>query len=79
MSTTLTEQDASAALRSRRSGGREARRAIRSQPLADDIRPVRAGLEGGKYKPLSENELERIHEELEKRDENGGRLVLKPA
>ena len=62
MSMTLAEQEASAALRSRRSGGREARRAIRSQPLADDIRPVRAGLEGGKYKPLSDNDLARIHE-----------------
>ena len=35
---------------------------MRAAPLADDIRPVRAGLEGGRYKPLTENELERIHE-----------------
>ncbi|MGN6534471.1 MAG: trimethylamine methyltransferase family protein, partial [Mesorhizobium sp.] len=48
--------------RSRRSGGREARRAMRAAPLADDIRPVRAGLEGGRYAPLSQNDLERIHE-----------------
>ena len=48
--------------RSRRSGGREARRAMRAAPLADDIRPVRAGLEGGRYAPLSRNDLERIHE-----------------
>ena len=46
----------------RRAGGREARRALRSAPLADDIRPVRAGLEGGRYKPLERNDLERIHE-----------------
>ena len=62
MSTALDEQDASAINRGRRSGGREARRAMRAAPLADDIRPVRAGLEGGRYKPLTENELERIHE-----------------
>ena len=32
---------------SRRSGGREARRTLRAAPLADDLRPVRAGLSGG--------------------------------
>lgn len=62
MSNVLETQDAPADNRSRRSGGREARRAIRSAPLAEDIRPVRAGLEGGRYKPLTQNELERIHE-----------------
>jgi trimethylamine--corrinoid protein Co-methyltransferase len=55
-------KDASADQRSRRSGGREARRAMRAAPLADDIRPVRAGLEGGSYGPLSRNDQERIHE-----------------
>ena len=48
--------------RSRRSGGREARRAMRAAPLADDIRPVRPGLEGGRYAPLNQNDVERIHE-----------------
>ena len=48
--------------RSRRSGGREARLAMRAAPLADDISPVRAGLEGGCFKVLSQNDLERIHE-----------------
>jgi len=62
MSTALDEQDAVAMNRGRRSGGREARRAMRAAPLADDIRPVRAGLEGGRYKPLAQNELERIHD-----------------
>lgn len=47
---------------SRRSGGREARRALRAAPLAENVRPVRAGLEGGNYKPLSNNDQERIHE-----------------
>jgi len=37
---------------SRRSGGREARRTLRAAPLAEDLRPVRAGLEGGNFKPL---------------------------
>ncbi len=46
----------------RRSGGRVARRAARLAPLAQDIRPVRAGLEGGAYRPLSENDMQRIHE-----------------
>ncbi len=36
---------------SRRSGGREARRTLRAAPLAEDLRPVRAGLEGGNFKP----------------------------
>lgn len=46
----------------RRSGGREARRALRSAPLAEDIRPIRPGMEGGRYKPLDQRDLERIHE-----------------
>ena len=45
----------------RRSGGREARRALRAAPLAEDIRPVRAGLEGGAYQPLSGADVECIH------------------
>ena len=55
MSTGLEEQEAVTMNRGRRSGGREARRAMRAAPLADDIRPVRAGLEGGRYKPLTES------------------------
>ncbi|PJI86229.1 trimethylamine--corrinoid protein Co-methyltransferase [Yoonia maricola] len=45
----------------RRSGGRAARVALRSAPLAEDKRPVRAGLPGGKFKPLSDAEVLRIH------------------
>ena len=45
-----------------RSGGRLARHAARAAPLADDIRPVRAGLSGGWYKPLSDEGCRRIHE-----------------
>ena len=62
MSVALEQNDAHSEIRARRSGGREARRALRAAPLADDIRPIRPGLEGGRYKPLAENEIERIHE-----------------
>ena len=44
-----------------RRGGREARRALRAAPLEEAKRPVRPGLEGGRYKPLAEAELRRIH------------------
>ncbi|MEM6759651.1 MAG: trimethylamine methyltransferase family protein [Pseudomonadota bacterium] len=44
-----------------RSGGRAARRAARAAPLATHLRPVRAGLEGGTYAPLTEAEVQRIH------------------
>ncbi|MEO3998021.1 trimethylamine methyltransferase family protein [Mesorhizobium sp. CAU 1732] len=47
---------------SRRSGGREARRTVRAAPLSDDINPVRPGLEGGRYRPLSDADLDSIHE-----------------
>jgi trimethylamine--corrinoid protein Co-methyltransferase len=46
----------------RRSGGRTARQALRSAPLADHIRPVRAGLSGGAYNPLSDAGVQRIHQ-----------------
>ena len=46
----------------RRSGGRAARRASRAAPLTEDLRPIRAGLEGGTYKPLSDAQIQRIHE-----------------
>ena len=47
--------------RGRRGGGREARRALRSAPLADEIRPVRAGMSGGRFRPLSDDDVARIH------------------
>ncbi len=62
MSAVLQEQDSGGAARSRRSGGREARRALRSAPLAEDVRPIRPGMEGGRYAPLARHDLERIHE-----------------
>ena len=47
---------------SRRSGGRAARRASRAAPLEATLRPVRAGMEGGTYKPLTPAQIERIHQ-----------------
>jgi trimethylamine:corrinoid methyltransferase-like protein len=48
--------------RSRRAGGRTARQALRAAPLAEHIRPVRAGLSGGAYNPLSDAGVQRIHQ-----------------
>ena len=46
----------------RRAGGRAARQALRAAPLAEDLRPIRAGLEGGQYKPLTDAGVQRIHQ-----------------
>lgn len=45
----------------RRRGGREARRELRAMPIPEDERAIRPGLEGGRYKPLTDAEVERIH------------------
>ncbi|MFN5826739.1 MAG: trimethylamine methyltransferase family protein [Rhodobacterales bacterium] len=47
--------------RARRSGGRASRVAERSAPLAENLRPVRPGLPGGQYRPLTEAGMARIH------------------
>ena len=47
--------------RGRRAGGRAARVALRAAPLAEDIRPIRAGMVGGQYSPLSDADVARIH------------------
>ena len=46
----------------RRSGGREARRKLRAAPLDKAARPVRPGMASDRYRPLSQNDMERIHE-----------------
>ncbi|MBZ0161865.1 MAG: trimethylamine methyltransferase family protein [Notoacmeibacter sp.] len=46
----------------RRSGGRAGRIAVRTAPLAENLRPVRPGMSGGQYNPLSEAAVRRIHE-----------------
>ncbi len=48
--------------RSRRSGGRAARLALRRAPLASELRPVRPGLSGGQYRPLSDADMQAINE-----------------
>lgn len=55
----MTEETAS---RARRAGGRNARIALRAAPLAEDLRPIRPGLEGGQYRPLSDAGVQRIHQ-----------------
>lgn len=47
--------------RAARAGGRNARRAERTAPLAEHLRPVRAGLPGGNYKPLTPEAQQQIH------------------
>ena len=46
----------------RRSGGRAGRVAARQAPLAKDLRPVRPGLPGGAYRPLSESDLQQVYD-----------------
>ena len=46
---------------SRRSGGRAARRASRAAPLTEELRPIRPGMEGGRYKPLTTTDMDNIH------------------
>ncbi|MFQ5623291.1 MAG: trimethylamine methyltransferase family protein, partial [Paracoccaceae bacterium] len=47
---------------SRRSGGRAARQALRAAPLPENVRPVRPGMEGGRFRPLSDADVARIHQ-----------------
>ena len=46
----------------RRAGGRAARKAARAAPLSEAMRPVRPGMQGGTYKPLTQLDMERINE-----------------
>ena len=45
-----------------RSGGRAARRAARAAPLAANMRPIRPGMDGGRYNPLTDIDVKNIHE-----------------
>ncbi len=47
--------------RGRRGHARTDRQAARRAPLPPELRPVRPGLEGGAYKPLTDPEMRRIH------------------
>ena len=44
----------------RKSGGREARIALRSAPLTEEEKPVKPGEIGGRYKPLSDKQVRAI-------------------
>ena len=46
---------------SRRAGGRAARKASREAPLTEAERPIHPGMDGGTYKPLSQADMDRIH------------------
>ncbi len=48
----------------RRSGGREARIALRNAPLAKEDKPVKPGEIGGSYKPLTPSQMEAIEENI---------------
>ena len=45
----------------RRMGGREARRKLRAAPLRDEDKAVRPGMIGGRFRPLDESQMQRIH------------------
>ena len=45
-----------------RRGGRDARRAARAAPLADNLRPVWPGMDGGRFHPLDARDVSRIHQ-----------------
>lgn len=48
----------------RRAGGRAARQALRAAPLAEEDKAVHPGETGGCFKPLSDKDMERIHEAI---------------
>lgn len=45
----------------RRAGGREARKALRAAALPEDSKPVHPGESGGRFLPLTEEDIERIN------------------
>lgn len=47
---------------SRRQGGRQARVALRAAPLADEDKAVQPGMQSGRFHPLSESDIQQIHE-----------------
>lgn len=46
----------------KRTGGRAGRIAVRSAPLAENVRPVRPGMPGGQYRPLTDVQVQKVHE-----------------
>ena len=49
---------------SRRAGGRDARKALRAAPLTEENKPVKPGMEGGNFKPLTDDDMKRIHDTM---------------
>jgi len=49
---------------SKRAGGRAARRALRAAPLAEENKAVHPGHSGGCFHPLTEVDMDRIHEAI---------------
>lgn len=49
------------AVEARRRGGRTARQALRAAPQPESERPVQPGLEGGRYRPLGDQDIQKIH------------------
>ena len=56
--TLIAEEETGSA---RRRGGRAARKALRAAPLPEDERAIRPGMEGGRYTPLRDGDIEKIH------------------
>ena len=54
--------DATASPARRRGAGRQARIAERSSSLADELKPVKPGMPGGKYRVLSDDQVQKIEE-----------------
>jgi trimethylamine--corrinoid protein Co-methyltransferase len=46
----------------RRPSGRDARRALHDGGLPANLRPVKPGLESGRYRPLSDADVQRVHQ-----------------
>jgi trimethylamine--corrinoid protein Co-methyltransferase len=46
----------------RRPSGRLARRALRDGGLPANLRPVRAGMDSGRYRPLSDADIQQVHQ-----------------
>ena len=44
----------------RRAGGRQARKALRAAPLAEEVKPVHPGETGGQYRPLNDSDIAAI-------------------
>ena len=47
---------------SRRAGGREARKALRAAPLTEENKPVHPGEIGGRFLPLTDEDIQRINQ-----------------